>query len=103
MSTNPPHAHRAVAVGFPSRLANCVDHVRPLSCGICVTLKLEGCNQFIISAHLPHKHRHDCVDTWQTFEAELEQALRTRRMHDSVVILTDTNYELEASSRPGGP
>ena len=92
--TNPPLAHWAVAIGIPARFANNVDHVRALSVGICVTLKFEGCKQFVISAHLPHKQRKDCVDTWQLFESELEQALRYRRIHDSVVILTDTNYEL---------
>ena len=92
--TSPPLAHRGIAVGIPSRLACSVDHVRHLSCGICVTLKFGGCKKFLISAHLPHRQRNACIETWQTVEAELEQALKNRRLHDNVVTMTDTNYEL---------
>ena len=92
--TNPPLTHHAVSIGFPSRLIPHVDHVRTLSVGICITLQFQGCRQFVISAHLPHKQRKDCLDTWLGFQNELDVALKTRRLHDTVVLLTDSNYEL---------
>ena len=67
-----------------------------MSCGIAVILKQESARTFIVSAHLPHKQRSDCLDTWQSFNSELEQLLQKRRMHDTVVLLLDTNYELGA-------
>ena len=93
---NPPQAFRAVAVGLHSRHFNSLEKVTPLSCGICVCLKHNSARTFIISAHLPHKQRSDCIETWQTFNSELELVLRNRRMHDTVIILHDTNYELGA-------
>ena len=73
-----------------------MDHVRPSSCGMCVTLKMgwDGCKQFVISAHLPHCQCSDCIEVWQTFKAELDQTLTKRRLTDSVMILIDTNYEI---------
>ena len=68
--------------------------MRALSVGICVTLQLQGSKKFVISAHLPHKQRQDCVDTWPGCQEELENALKNRRLHDNVVLLTDSNYEL---------
>ena len=92
--TNPVLAFRAVAVGLPARLVSKVDHVTALSCGICVTLKIDGCKQFVISAHLPHRQRQDCIEVWNTFSQELEHVLRLRRHMDSVVVSIDSNYEL---------
>ena len=94
--TNPPMAFRAVSVGLPARLVSYVQHVTALSCGICVTIKLDGCRQFIISTHLPHRQREDCIEVWNVFpfSQELDHILRGRRVSDSVVILADTNYEL---------
>ena len=92
--TNPSLAFRAVAVGLPSRLVPYVDHVTAFSCGISVMLKIDGCKQFVISAHLPHRQRSDCIEVWNTFSQELEHILRSRRHMDSIVTLIDTNYEL---------
>ena len=91
---NPSLVFRAVAVGLPSRFLPAVDHVRAFCCGICVTLKMDGCKKFIISAHLPHRQRKDCIDTWQAFSNELEHILSHKRYCDSVVILIDSNYEI---------
>ena len=92
--TNPSLAFRAVAVGIPSRMAPKVHHITAFSCGICVVLKFSGCKQFIISAHLPHKQRADCIEVWNTFSQELDHILRSRRQADSVIVSVDTNYEL---------
>ena len=93
--TNPALAFRAVAVGLPKRLVPYVDHVTAFSCGICIMLKIRGCKQFVISAHLPHRQRSDCIEVWNTFSQELEQhILRSRRHMDSAVAMVDTNYEL---------
>ena len=92
--TNPPLAFRAVAIGLPVKYAQHVEHIRALSCGICVTLKLDGCKQFLISAHLPHRQRDDCIEVWNSFAQELEHILKHRRHFDSALVLVDTNYEL---------
>ena len=97
--SSPPLSFRASAVGLPSRLVPFVDHVRPLCCGVSVTLKLDGCKQFIISAHLPHRQRTDCIEVWNTFSQELEHLLRHRRISDSIVLLIDSNYELGPPER----
>ena len=100
---NPPLAFRAVAVGIHSRHFNSVEKVTPFSCGIAVILKRNSARTFVISAHLPHRQRHDCIQTWQTFHAELEQILRQRRLHDTIVILHDINYELGAIDEMENP
>ena len=91
---NPPLAHRAVAVGIPARLFPFIEKVATLSCGISIILKQDSIRTFVISAHLPHRQRNDCIQTWQTFQAELDALLSRRRLHDTVIILHDTNYEL---------
>ena len=73
-----------------------VEKVTPLSCGIAVTLKKDSVRTYIVSAHLPHKQRSDCLETWHAFNSELENVLQRRRLHDNVVLLLDTNYELGA-------
>ena len=82
---NPPLAHRAVAVGIPARLFPFIEKVTTLSCGISIILKQDSIRTFVISA---------CIQTWQTFQAELDALLSRRRLHDTVIILHDTNYEL---------
>ena len=101
--TSPPLAFRAVALGVPVKYLHFVEHVRALSCGICVTLKLDGCKQFLISAHLPHKQREDCIEVWNTFSQELDHLLRHRRFSDTVVVLIDTNYELGSPEHLSDP
>ena len=95
-ASNPPLAFRTVAVGIHSRHTPFVEKVTPLSCGTAVTLKKDSSRTFIISAHLPHKQRSDCIETWQSFNSELDNLLQYRRIHDSIVLLLDTNYELGA-------
>ena len=93
-ASNPPLAHRAVAVSIPARLFPSIEKVTTLSCGISIILKQDSIRTFVISAHLPHRQRSDCIETWQTFQAELDALLSKRRLHDTVIILHDTNYEL---------
>ena len=90
----PPLVHHAVAIGMPSRLIPFVEKVVPLSCGIGVIVRQGAIRTYVISAHLPHRQREDCLDTWQIFHSELEQFLQRRRHHDTIVILHDANYEL---------
>ena len=89
-------AFRTVAVGLHTRHAPFVEKVTPLSCGTAVALKKQSTRTFIIAAHLPHKQRSDCLDVWQSFNSELEHLLRHRRLHDTIILLLDTNYELGA-------
>ena len=96
MPPNPPLAFRTVAVGIHNRHVPFVEKVTPLSCGTAVTLKQDSVRTFIVSAHLPHKQRSDCIETWQSFNSELDKLLQRRRLHDNVVLLLDTNYELGA-------
>ena len=93
-ATNPPQAFRTVGVALHSRLSSAVQKVHCLSCGICVVLKQAGSRLFLISAHLPHRQREDCFAAWQTFNSELDNLLANRRMHESVILMMDTNYEL---------
>ena len=95
-TARPPLAFRAVSVGIPERLFSSVEKITNLSCGICLTLRQHSARTFVISAHLPHKQRSDCIETWQTFQNELDALLQHRRLHDTVIILHDTNYELGA-------
>ena len=91
---NPPLAFRSVAVAVHSRHASAVQKVHCLSCGIALVLKTAGSKLFLISAHLPHRQRDDCIQAWQTFNSELDNLLASRRLHDTVVLMLDTNYEL---------
>ena len=99
--TNPPKTWRAVLLGMPSRNASNVEAVIPLDVGICVILKSRGCRQFVISAHLPHRQREDCLACWQGFLHQLDHILRKRRFQDLVVCTVDTNYELGSSPASG--
>ena len=82
--TNPPKTWRAVLLGMPSRNASNVETVIPLDVGICIVLKSRGCRQFVISAHLPHRQREDCLACWQGFLHQLDLVLRKRRFQDLV-------------------
>ena len=93
-ATNPPQAFRSVGVAIHSRHSTSVQKVHCMSAGLCVVLKISTARIFVISAHLPHRQREDCILAWQTFNSELDNLLARRRMHDSVVLLVDTNYEL---------
>ena len=94
--TNPALAFRGSAVGMPTRHTSLVEKVIPLDVGLCVVLKLQGYRQYLISAHLPHKQRDDCLTVWQGFLQQLEGALRSRRYFDVLTFAIDTNYELGA-------
>ena len=99
-ATNPPLTWRAVLLGMPSHCTTDVERVIPLDVGICVVLKLAGYRQFLISAHLPHRQREDCLQCWQGFIAQLEDILKCRRFQDTLVLALDANYEL-GSARHG--
>ena len=58
---------------------------------------------FVVSAHLPHRQRDDCIDTWQSVNSELESFLQHRRLQDIVIILHGTSYELGATERCMNP
>ena len=91
---NPPLAFRAVSLGLHPRHIPFVEKVSPLSCGVAVTLRKAGIRTFVVSAHLPHSHRADCLDTWHVFNSELDALLARKRIHDELVLLLDANYEL---------
>ena len=67
----PPLASRTVAVGIPSRLFPFIEKVGCFCCGIGIILKQNSMRTFVVSAHLPHRQRDDCIDTWQSFNSEL--------------------------------
>ena len=94
--TNPALAFRGSAVGMPTKHTSLVEKVVPLDVGLCVVLKLPGYRQYLISAHLPHKQRDDCLTVWQGFLQQLEGVLRSRRYFDVLTFAIDTNYELGA-------
>ena len=97
--TNPPLAFRGVAVGLPTSRIMAVEKVIPLDAGLCVVLKQHGYRQYLISAHLPHKQRSDCLSVWQGFLSQLDEIFRTRRYFDVLTFAIDTNYELGAVER----
>ena len=89
--------HHSIALGFPSRLLPFVTEVKIFSTGIGVLIKQDAVRRFFVSAHLPHTQRTDCLDMWQKFQTELDEFLHARRLHDSLIICIDTNYELGAA------
>ena len=95
--TNFPVTHHSIALGFPSRLLPFVTEVKILSAGIGVLIKQDAVKRFFVAAHLPHTQRADCLDMWQKFQIELDEFLHARRLHDSLIICADTNYELGAA------
>ena len=98
-ATTPPLTWRAVLLGMPSHSARNVEKVIPLDVGICVVLKLAGYRHFVISAHLPHRQREDCLQCWQGFIAQLEEVLTCRRYQDVIIVALDCNYELGSARR----
>ena len=87
----------------PTRLFPFVEQVFPMSCGIGITLRQHGIKTFVRSAHLPHRQRADCIDTWQAFNSELECFLKPRRFQDTIIVMHDTNYELGATEHCMNP
>ena len=68
--------------------------VKPLLTGLAVTLQQGGCKQFVISLHLPHSQRRDCMQVWHDQLDELRELLHGIRYMDRVQIPSDLKIDL---------
>ena len=62
---DPSHSFRGSAIGVPSDWVHRIDLKTTFSTGLGVTLKHQGVRQFLMTAHLPHDLRADCLSVWQ--------------------------------------
>ena len=91
---SPVNSFRGQAVGIPLDMANRVTEVRIFSAGLALRLKQSGIQSFLISMHLPHSQREDCLQVWTDMMHATREFTARIRMHDTIVIGADTNYEL---------
>ena len=68
--------------------------VKPLLTGLAVTLRHGGRKEFVISLHLPHRQRQDCLQVWHEQLDELRDLLHNMRYMDQITILADLNLDL---------
>ena len=81
-------------MGIPLTLAHRVTEVQILPAGLALKLKHAGIQTLLISMHLPHTQREDCLQVWTDMMHALQSLTAKIRLHDTVVIGADTNYEL---------
>ena len=91
---DPSHSFRGSAIGVPSDWVHKIDHKTTFSTGLGVTLKNQGVRQFLMTAHLPHDLRADCLSVWQSQVDEILDFTRNRRYHDLVCLCADLNYDI---------
>ena len=95
-SAFPQLSFHGTVIGIPMDLLQHVVRVEPLLTGLAVILQRSGCKEFIISIHMPHRHRKDCSDVWNDQLDQLRSLLDGVRFSDKVIILSDLNVD----SRP---
>ena len=93
-TSRPEKVHHAVAIGLPAAMLPFVVEVRLFAVGMGILVHKDSAKRFFVTAHLPHGQREDCVDMWLQFQQELDTFLHRRRLHDSLIICMDANYEL---------
>ena len=91
---DPSHAFRGSAVGIPSDWVSRVEFKCTFSTGLGIALKHQGTRQFLMTAHLPHDLRADCLQVWQSQVDEILHFTQARRYHDLVCLCADLNYDI---------
>ena len=90
----PLKSFHGTVIGLPLETLPKVTHVKPLLTGLAVTLQHGGRKEFIISLHLPHRQRQDCVQVWHEQLDELRDLLHNMRYMDQITVLADLNLDL---------
>ena len=91
---NPPAGFRAQAVCLSDDLVPFVERVELLNAGLLVVVKRQGARIFLVSLHLPHAQREDCIQVWENTLSDLDTQLACLRYHDAVCIGADLNLEV---------
>ncbi|CAE7306848.1 unnamed protein product [Symbiodinium sp. CCMP2592] len=91
---DPSHSFRGSAIGLPTEWLGRVERKATFSTGLGLVLKHQGVRQFVMSAHLPHDLRKDCLHVWQSQVEEILQFCAPRRYHDLVCVCADLNYDI---------
>ncbi|CAE7360009.1 pol [Symbiodinium sp. CCMP2592] len=92
--SDPSHSFRGSAVGIPTEWVGRVEATTSFCTGLGIILKHQGVRQFIMTAHLPHDLRKDCLPVWQTQVEEILDFCSARRYHDLVCLCADLNYDI---------
>ena len=90
----PSKSFHGTVIGLPLDALAQVVQVKPLLTGLAVTLQSGGCKEFIISVHLPHRQRQDCLQVWHDQLEELRELLHGMRYMDRAQLLSDLNLDL---------
>ena len=88
------HAFRGSALGIPSEWLSRVERKQAFCTGLGIILKHQGTRQFLMTAHLPHNLRKDCLPVWQTQVDEILAFCEPRRYYDLVAVCADLNYDV---------
>ena len=59
-----------------------------------LVLKHQGTRQFVMTAHMPHNLRKDCLPVWQEQVDEILDFCSQRRYQDVISICADLNYDI---------
>ena len=70
-----------------------MERVELLNAGLLVVVKRQGA-LFLVSLHLPHAQREDCIQVWENTLSDLDTQLACLRYHDAVCIGADLNLEV---------
>ena len=90
----PLKSFHGTVIGLPLDSLPHVIQVKPLLTGLAVILRSGGCKEFVISLHLPHRQRQDCLQVWHDQLDELRDLLHGIRYMDQVQLLSDLNLDL---------
>ena len=90
----PLKSFHGTVIGLPLEALSEVVSVKPLLTGLAVILQSGGRKEFVISLHLPHRQRQDCVQVWHEQLDELRELLHGMRYMDRIQILADLNLDL---------
>ena len=90
----PLKSFHGTVIGLPLESLSQVVEVKPLLTGLAVTTQSGGQKEFVISLHLPHRQRQDCVQVWHEQLDELRELLQGCRYMDRINILADLNLDL---------
>ena len=91
---NSSHAFQGSALGIPSEWLSRVERKQAFCTGLGIILKHQGTRQFLMTAHLPHNLRKDCLPVWQTQVDEILAFCEPRRYYDLVAVCADLNYDV---------
>ena len=93
---SPKDSFRGQAIGIPLERVHQVRKVEVLSAGLALHLKNASISYFLLSAHLPHTQREDVSQVWNSMMQEIRNFTCTIRVHDTLILGCDANYELSA-------